>query len=96
MDKIEVNELLDAYGGLLTERQQDILRLYFEEDWSYHEIASALGISRAAVMDAVHRSVDRLRLCERQVGWLAKKQAILQALQEKDMAKIEAIVLGGS
>ena len=48
-DRFEINDLLDAYGVLLTEKQQKIADLYFHEDCSYQEIAEMEGISRAAV-----------------------------------------------
>ena len=54
-DIFEINDLLDAYGVLLTEKQQKIADLYFHEDCSYQEIAEMEGISRAAVYDAVHK-----------------------------------------
>ena len=64
-DRFEINDLLDAYGVLLTEKQQKIADLYFHEDCSYQEIAEDLGrhvksiemegISRAAVYDAVRK-----------------------------------------
>ena len=55
MNKVYYNELYDIYGSLLTKRQQEILQLYFQEDFSYAEIREELSISRAAVLDAVHK-----------------------------------------
>ncbi|MGM9940961.1 MAG: YlxM family DNA-binding protein [Bulleidia sp.] len=59
-DKLIVNDLLDAYGTLLTEKQQSICDLYFREDESYQEIADLVGISRAAVFDTVKRCRQEL------------------------------------
>lgn len=55
MNKIEVNNLLDFYAPLLTERQRTICDYYFREDYSLQEIAEMEGISRAAVHDTVKR-----------------------------------------
>ena len=52
LDKnLRMNELLDAYKTLLTTKQQEILKLYYEEDFSLSEIGEILKISRAAVSD---------------------------------------------
>jgi DNA-binding CsgD family transcriptional regulator len=50
---VRVVRLLDLYGPLLTERQRHFLRLHYEGDLSFGEIASEEGISRQAVHDAV-------------------------------------------
>lgn len=61
IDQMErMNALLDAYEGLLTEKQQEILNLYYKEDFSFSEIAENLGISRAAVNDHIKRSTHIL------------------------------------
>ena len=50
IDQMErMNALLDAYEQLLTEKQREILNLYYKEDLSFSEIAENLHISRAAV-----------------------------------------------
>ena len=36
---VEIGTLCAFYGGLLTQRQQEMLRLYYEEDFSLGEIA---------------------------------------------------------
>ena len=52
----EMNALLDAYENLLTDKQKEIMSLYFKEDFSLSEISETLHISRAAVSDHVKRS----------------------------------------
>lgn len=67
--KLNVSELLDIYGALLTEHQAEMMRLYFDCDISLFEIAEQFDISRQAVRDAIVRGVktlndteDKLRL----------------------------------
>ena len=51
-----LSTLFDLYGALLTEKQQECLRLHLFEDFSLSEIGEELGISRQAVYDNIHRS----------------------------------------
>lgn len=64
MNKIEINQLLDFYGVLLTERQQSICESYFREDLSLQEIAEISGVSRSAVHDTVKRCEKELQAYE--------------------------------
>ena len=49
MDKlIELGELLDWYGLLLTEKQREIMAQYANENCSLSEIAEREGICRGA------------------------------------------------
>ncbi len=68
MTRIEVNDLFDIYGPLLTERQREILALSIQEDLSFGEIAAELGISRAAAADAVKRGETLLSQYEKRLG----------------------------
>jgi predicted DNA-binding protein YlxM (UPF0122 family) len=63
--------LLDTYGDLLTAHQREAVRLHLAEDWSYAEIATAQGVSRAAIYDLVHRAQAALELYEAKLGVLA-------------------------
>ena len=83
MNKLEINDLFDQYGSLLTKRQYEILSLYFQEDLSYSEISENLEISRAAVMDAVHRGTNLLEKYEKNIGVLSLKQKIYDILEEE-------------
>ena len=47
--------LFDFYGEMLTEKQKDVIDLYYNEDLSLAEIAEHEGISRQGVRDNIKR-----------------------------------------
>lgn len=47
-DALTMTLLYDYYGELLTEKQRGLFDLYYNQDYSLSEIASAAGISRQA------------------------------------------------
>ena len=63
-DRTAVIRLFDAYAGLLTARQQALVRMYYHEDLSLGEIAGRLRVSRQAVFDSLRRSVHEMRRLE--------------------------------
>ena len=90
MDKVYINELYDIYGSLLTKRQQEILQLYFQEDLSYTEISEELSISRAAVLDAVHKGSNALLKYEKSIQYLANRNRVYE-LVKNDRVLLEKI-----
>ena len=57
MDKnVEICLLLDFYGNLLTDRQKEIMTLYYEDNLSLTEVACELSISKQGVSDSIKRS----------------------------------------
>lgn len=73
MDKIGRLALLyDFYRQLLTEKQQEIISLYYEQNLSLGEIAEDLGVSRQAVHDIVRRCEKTLENYEQKLGLVAK------------------------
>lgn len=72
--------LKDFYGPLLTKRQQDILKLHYEDDWSLTEIADDMNISRQAVYDIVKRAESLLKKYEEKLGLVQKFQHTRQQL----------------
>lgn len=70
--------LVDLYGPLLTEKQQETLEMYYDSDLSLGEISEETGITRQGVMNCVKKSEARLIELEDRLG-LAKRLAVLEA-----------------
>ncbi len=88
MDKlIELGELLDWYGLLLTEKQREIMSQYANENCSLSEIAEREGISRQGVRDTLKRAEDQLRDYEKALKLVEKFNR-----QEKLMAAMRLLV----
>ena len=78
LDKnVEVTLLLDFYGNMLTERQREIMNLYYEDNLSLSEVAEELGISKQGVSDSIKRSEKTLYDTE------AKLQLLKQHLKKE-------------
>ena len=54
-----------ALADELTERQREILQLYYEEDLNFTEIAARLGLAVSTVSRTHARAIRRLRRCLR-------------------------------
>ncbi|SDB04802.1 hypothetical protein SAMN02910317_00158 [Ruminococcaceae bacterium FB2012] len=78
--KLETSDLLDIYGELLTEKQRDMLELYYNDDLSLAEIAEHYEISRQGVHDSIKRGEETLREYERVLGLKAKQESYKQEL----------------
>lgn len=50
---IKISILMDIYHPLLTEKQYDVLDMYFNLDYSLSEIAENESISRQGVLDII-------------------------------------------
>ena len=74
--------LMDFYQAMLTEKQQEALELYYEDDLTLSEIADKMKISRQAVHDMVQRSENILQQMEAKLELLARFQANRNNLEE--------------
>lgn len=70
---VRMNQLFSYYQTLLTVKQQQMLSLYYEEDYSLGEIAEHYEVSRQAVHDTIKRSEKALEHYESTLGLLAKR-----------------------
>ena len=62
IERAELRALLGGAFDVLSEREQDILHMRFDEDLSQPEIARRIGISQMQVSRLIARSLERLRL----------------------------------
>lgn len=70
---VRMTILFSYYQSLLTNKQQQMLSLYYEEDYSLAEIAEHYDISRQAVHDTIKRSEKALEQYEANLGLLKKR-----------------------
>lgn len=82
---IEINMLYDFYGQLLTSRQKEILKLYYEDNYSLSEIAEAFGISRQGVHDTIKKSEKALHGYESRLGLVQKFGATEEVIEAIDL-----------
>ncbi|MCI1284017.1 putative DNA-binding protein [Lacticaseibacillus songhuajiangensis] len=75
-----MNNLFAFYRGLLTNKQQEYLELYYGDDYSLGEIAEDFGVSRQAVYDNIRRSANALEEYEAKLHLLAKFEATNEAV----------------
>ena len=64
--------LLDFYGGLLTEKQQQCLDMHYNQDLSLAEIAEIFAVSRQAVHDILKRAEHLLEDYEHRLGLMQR------------------------
>ncbi|CAJ1177945.1 UPF0122 protein [Companilactobacillus crustorum] len=79
-----VNLLYNFYHSLLTKKQSRYLDLYYVEDFSLSEIAEQLQVSRQAVLDNLHRSVNLLESFEKELSLVEKTQEIDDIAEKLD------------
>lgn len=83
---LKIGLLNELYGALLTERQYEAVKAYYDFDLSLGEIAENLGVTRQAVRDAIAKGETSLTDCERKLGIMAKRDRIKAVLEQADVA----------
>ena len=76
---LQLSFLMDAYAGLLSDRQQRVLDLYYNQDLSLGEIADDVGISRQGVRDSIKKAERELYFFEEKLQLLSRRAAVLSA-----------------
>lgn len=81
LEKLDYMVMLnDFYGPLLTPKQQEILSLYYENDWSLTEIAREKNVTKQAIYDLIRRADKSLQEYEARLGLVKKFQNTRQKL----------------
>jgi len=73
--RVRMSLLRELYRSLLTPWQDQVLDLYYDQDWSLAEIAAVRAVSRAAVHSVLKRAEAILGHYEQKLGLLEKYQA---------------------
>lgn len=81
---LELSYLLDFYGNALTEKQQEMMEQYYNEDLSLSEIGENFGITRQGVRDAIKHGESSLLELEEKVGFAAKYRQVQEKLTEME------------
>ena len=79
---LEISNLLDFYGEMLTEKQRDFLDYYYNEDLSLSEIAQNEGITRQGVRDSIKRAEAQMFDMEKKLGLCEKFNNLRKGLDE--------------
>lgn len=101
---MNISFLLDFYGDVLTEKQREILDLYYNEDLSLAEVAESNGLTRQGVRHVIKKAEDELITLENKLGLanhfvklsnaydtIASNLLAVSEMVEKDAAKQEII-----
>ncbi len=90
-DVIQTSLLYDFYGSLLTDRQREVMELYYGENLSLSEIAAEFSISRQGVHDALKNAGRALHEYEQKLGLVDKFQQSREAIGDIDK-RIEGLM----
>lgn len=88
--RARIAALFDIYGVLLTEKQQEAVSLFYEEDCSLSEIAESFNSTRQAVNDLLKRTLTVMERYEAGLGLLAQQQRRAAAADE-----LESLLMQG-
>ena len=89
MDRFEIGTLRAYYGALITEKQNEWLRLHYDEDISLGELAEMYSVSRQAVLDGIKRGEKALSDFESKLGLAGRGRKVLRLLGEAKQALAE-------
>ena len=95
-ERVQIAILSKYYGKLLTDRQQNILEMYVDNNLSLAEVSEELGISRQAVKDALDNSMQILKGTEEKLKFIQRDNKIKQILENSNLditTKIQLIAL---
>ena len=84
-ERVEIAILTKYYGKLLTDRQQDILNMYVDNNLSLSEVSEELGISRQAVKDALDNAMQTLKQTEEKLGFISRDKSLKDIIENSKL-----------
>ncbi len=84
---IEVSDLYNYYGCLLTSKQQEIFEYYYFEDLSIVEIAAINDITKNGVYNALKKSINQLNKYESLLKVKEKYESNIAILVENGVSQ---------
>ncbi len=87
-----INQLLDIYENMLTDKQKEIMSMYYVYDLSLSEIAQETNVSRTAVFDLIKRTTNLLEKYECNIKMLAFKEKLQEAISSFPQKEKEIIL----
>lgn len=100
-DRAYISRLVDIYGNALSERQRDVVDLYYNEDLSLAEISEHCGITRQGVRDAIRHGVESLHslesalhFSERSAKISALASEIIAASDSPEVSRLAETIIG--
>ncbi len=84
--------MLDYYGNILTEKQREVIDLYYNMDLSLAEISEHAGITRQGVRDSIKRGEATLAEMEEKLGLASRIIKYEEAFG--DMEQLVAELMG--
>ena len=87
---IYYNNLYDIYGELLTDKEKQVFKDYYQEDLSLSEIADNKSISKSAVGKMIKNILEKLDNLENILHIYKINQELEKNLEEKDINKIKS------
>ncbi len=79
---LAIADLLDLYGDMLTEKQKDVMELYYDQDLSLAEIAEHEEITRQGVRDSIKRGEAYLLELEEKLHFAEKFKKLVEVTDE--------------
>ena len=86
---IYYNNLYDIYSNLLTDKERETFKDYYQEDLSLSEIADNNNISKSAVGKMVKTILEKLDNYESVLNIYTKKQQLQELLKEEEIDRIK-------
>lgn len=79
---LQFSVLLDYYADMLTDKQKDVIDLYYNEDLSLSEIAEHENITRQGVRDSIKRGEQTMLELEEKFHLVEKSRKFYDIIEE--------------